>query len=45
VKRSLAYLIELPGGPRRLLGGAGPLVVGVFSDAPPVVRHEWLGIS
>lgn len=28
--------------PRRLLGRWGPLIVGVFSDAPESVRAEWL---
>jgi len=38
----LPNVIELPGGPRRLLGDSGPLVVGVFSDAPESVRRKWL---
>jgi hypothetical protein len=36
------YVIDLPGGPRRLLDLWGPLIVGVFPDAPESVKAEWL---
>jgi hypothetical protein len=32
----------LPGGPRRLMPDAGPIVCGVSSDAPAVVKAMWL---
>jgi hypothetical protein len=35
------YVIDLL-EPRRLLGRWGPLIVGVFSDAPESVKAEWL---
>jgi len=35
--------VPLAGGPRRLLGHTGPLVVGVMGNADPAVIREWIG--
>jgi hypothetical protein len=34
------HVIDLPEAPRRLLGAHGPLIVGVFSNAPQHVRRR-----
>ena len=37
----LPTVLELPEGPRRLLGDLDPVVYGAMSDAPAELREQW----